>query len=454
MQEPPKSNGGKRANSLLASTPNRAADAVAGTGVVTAASPERTLLVVDDDDSVREALSITFRDVYAVRLANSGPSAIAAFRESPSDVALLDIRMPGMSGLELLRELKAIDPAVEVILLTGYESIEYVREAMRLGACEYITKPYLVEDLRASVHIAMARRETARKTAEYAGRLTQMQNEVHHQQMREELARTRNQIYASIIHDVTSPLTAIAGYCDLMQNTVAHAETLEGDQLSKLRKQTHIISRNVANCIDLSRRYLSFLEGTFPADAQASVNEVFYDLTELLEAYPKVRAKQLTISPLETDRLLATHRTDLLQVLLNLTINALQSSVEHHRVEVSALVLTAETLQPFFQKAPGVYLFRSPDFDESRHFIAISVRDNGPGISETLLPRIFDAYFTTKPPGQGTGLGLAIVQRLVSHARGLLHVFSRLGEGSVFTVCIPFSESAHPSAPGSEIKRS
>jgi signal transduction histidine kinase len=165
----------------------------------------------------------------------------------------------------------------------------------------------------------------------------------------------------------------------------------------------------------------------------------------LLEAYPKVRAKQLVIRSLEKDRTLAMHRTDLLQVLLNLTINALQSSIEHHRVEVSARPVTREGAQRFAVAASGSLFLPSPEFDNSVPLMAVCVQDNGPGIPEHLLTKIFEAYFTTKPPGQGTGLGLAIVQRLVTHARGAVHVFSRAGEGSSFTILVPLQEEPQSS---------
>ena len=83
--------------------------------------------------------------------------------------------MPGMSGLDVLKQIKTLDPDVEVILLTGYETVEYIREAMRLGACDYITKPYHVETLRAAVDNAMERREISRKTAAYDKKLVQLQ---------------------------------------------------------------------------------------------------------------------------------------------------------------------------------------------------------------------------------------------------------------------------------------
>ena len=113
--------------------PTLTSDALAGSGSTTAVQPKGTLLVVDDDPSVRHALWITFREIYKVQLADSGAKALDFFKETPTDVALLDIRMPGMSGLEVLRQLKHLQPEVEVILLSAYESIDYIRQAMRLG---------------------------------------------------------------------------------------------------------------------------------------------------------------------------------------------------------------------------------------------------------------------------------------------------------------------------------
>ena len=96
------------------------------------ARPVRQLLVVDDDPSVRHALWITFRDFYDVILAEDGDKALQAFAKNPADVAIVDVRMPGISGLDVLKRLKELDPAVEVLLLTAYENVDYVREALRL----------------------------------------------------------------------------------------------------------------------------------------------------------------------------------------------------------------------------------------------------------------------------------------------------------------------------------
>lgn len=418
-------------------TPVLTSDAMAGTGCGTTVKPDRTLLIVDDDPSVRHALWITFRDVYHVQLADSGTRALEIFQEKRADVALLDIRMPGMTGLEVLQQIRKLDGEVEVILLSAYESIEYIREAMRLGACDYITKPYEVEHLRNAVSSAMARREVTRKTSAYDKRLLQLQNEVHHQQIREELARTRNEIYASIIHDINGPLTVIAGYIELMTQSIRDREVLQGQQLELFKKHSESISRQVANCIELSRRYLGFLEGKASAGASAGIREIFYDVAELLKAHPHAKANSLILRSVDDEMVATINRTDLLQVLLNLTINALQCSTQPHKVEIYAKLLAANDARPFLQAVPGTRLISAATFVPGAPLVAISVRDDGPGMGEPLLDRIFEPYFTTKPPGQGTGLGLSIVQRLVLHAHGAVHVYTHPGEGTTFTVYLP-----------------
>jgi two-component system, sensor histidine kinase and response regulator len=418
-------------------TPTLTSDAIAGSGSTAAVQPQFTLLVVDDDPSVRHALWITFRELYKVQLADSGAKALELFKQTPADVALLDIRMPGMSGLEVLQHLKHLQPEVEVILLSAYESIDYIRQAMRLGACDYITKPYVVENLRTAVGNAMERREVSRKTSAYDKRLLQLQSEIQNQQMREELARTRNEIYASIIHDINGPLTVINGYIELMQYSLQKASVLEGERLDTFRAHARDISRQVNNCVELSRRYLGFLEGKVASGAASGVREVFYDVAELLKTHPRAKANDLAIQTVDGDLVAAINRTDLLQVLLNLTINALQCSAQPHRVELYAKVLPAEAPKPFLQPAAGTTLVSTPDFPGKGPLVAISVQDNGPGIPDSLLEKIFDAYFTTKPPGQGTGLGLSIVRRLVLQAQGAIHVYTHAGEGTVFTVYLP-----------------
>jgi two-component system response regulator RegA len=109
------------------------------------------LIVVDDDRALRERLARALRDRgLEVRTAASFDEAVTRARESRPARAVVDLRMPGRSGLELVRELREIAPAIEIVVLTGYGSIATAVEAMRLGAVHYLSKPADAEDVLAA----------------------------------------------------------------------------------------------------------------------------------------------------------------------------------------------------------------------------------------------------------------------------------------------------------------
>lgn len=110
-----------------------------------------SMLVVEDDDVLRGRLARAFRDRgFEVREAPSGEAAVEAARVEPPEHAVVDLRMDGMSGLEVVRALKDIDPATLVVVLTGYGSIATALEAVRLGATHYLTKPADADEILAA----------------------------------------------------------------------------------------------------------------------------------------------------------------------------------------------------------------------------------------------------------------------------------------------------------------
>lgn len=107
------------------------------------------LLVVDDQMGVRRLLYEAFQeDDFEVRMAGSGLEAIDIIGEFAPDLILLDMKMPGMNGLETLAEIKRLNPKASVIMMTAYGELEIVSEALRLGAREYVTKPFDINVLR------------------------------------------------------------------------------------------------------------------------------------------------------------------------------------------------------------------------------------------------------------------------------------------------------------------
>ncbi|NLY95298.1 MAG: response regulator transcription factor [Myxococcales bacterium] len=110
-----------------------------------------TILLVDDDETFRKRLAraLTERG-YVVREAPDGEAAIASAREESPELALVDLRMPGPSGLEVVKALHALDPSTKIVVLTGYGSIATALDAVRLGATHYLTKPADVNEILAA----------------------------------------------------------------------------------------------------------------------------------------------------------------------------------------------------------------------------------------------------------------------------------------------------------------
>jgi two-component system NtrC family response regulator len=106
------------------------------------------ILIVDDDASIRKVLGFILEESgYAVRAAASGAEALETFAEEPPDLVLTDIKMPGMDGIRLLKELRKLDEAVPVVMLTAFGTVETAVEAMKLGAADYLTKPISRDEL-------------------------------------------------------------------------------------------------------------------------------------------------------------------------------------------------------------------------------------------------------------------------------------------------------------------
>ncbi|MDB6037829.1 MAG: Response regulator receiver sensor signal transduction histidine kinase [Verrucomicrobiales bacterium] len=396
----------------------------------------KTLLVVDDERDVRDSLWFIFKDQYQILLASGGADAVRIAREHNIDAAVVDIRMVGLSGIQTFAELKKIDPAIQVIILTAYETLDTAREALRLGATDYLGKPYDLHVIRDAVTHAMERRVIANQIRSQAARLYELQEQMHNQQLREQLAKNRTEIYASVLHDINGPLTIISGFIEMVHSDLTQAERIEGADLEVVRTHVAGIRRQVTNCLDIARRYLGFLHGSHALQQGVGVNQLFRDLTHLLRGHPAAREHQLTVIPLSSDVVARINGTDLLQILLNLTINAFQASEKPHEVVVEGKTLFGSELPAEFSGSETSRWVNGPAAQIAEALVMLTIRDDGSGIPPKVLDHIFELYFTTKAQ-EGTGMGLSIVRRLVEQVGGAIHVESTAGVGTSFTVYLP-----------------
>jgi signal transduction histidine kinase len=402
-----------------------------------------TLLIVDDEDGARQSLRVIFKDDFEILIAGDGATAVELAHKHRVDVAVLDIRMAGMSGIEVLERLKFVNPTIEAVMMTAFETTDTMRQALRLRACDYINKPFDVSTMRAAVAAAMQRRTLDSEIHTNAEKLQQLLNELQSQKIEQQMAKTRGEIYASIIHDINGPLTVISGFVQLMNQRIGKATRLEFEDLEFVKDRLKTITRQVTNCIEISRRYLSFLRRQSEDAPRAAVNQLLTDLGQLLRVHPSLQDNKLTIHPLPKDIAVRMVGTDLIQVLLNLTVNAFQCTSKPHAVDIEGQIVPNAVDLATLKDNAHERLLNVESFDNTAPLVMMTVRDNGPGIPTETLPKVFEARFTTKAAGLGTGLGLNIVLRLVKEAKGVLHVHTKVGEGTRFTLYLPAAALAN-----------
>jgi two-component system sensor histidine kinase/response regulator len=408
-----------------------------------------TLLIVDDEEGPRHSLRMVFRQDFNVQTVDNGDKALEFARTNPVQLAILDIRMAGKSGIDVLRGLKAIDPHIEVIMLTAYETIETARQALRLGACDYLSKPFDLSTIREAVTRALHLRRISETVSSTSERLKALTEQLNDSSVKEEMARTTTEIYAGALHDINNPLTVITGYVELLRHKLDAVGSLYGADLQAVREDVNLLAKQVNTCAAITRRYLRFVNKRSAQAPEVSVNQVIDDVHTLMKNHPSLRGGKLSAKHLDRDAAAQIGGTELIQILLNLTVNAFQSSERPQTVWITAERYDEPLPIETFRDSPEERFINLESFANHPPLVALSVLDQGPGITRDVLSRIFEPYFTTKAQ-TGTGLGLAIVTRLAKHHNGLIHVKTKLGEGTRFTIYLPAKEPSNSANPFGE----
>ncbi len=246
-------------------------------------------------------------------------------------------------------------------------------------------------------------------------------------QAREEVLRSEKlsslgRLAAGVAHEVGNPMGAILGYTNLLTDHVAdNPEAI--DYLRRIEKDVTRINTIVRELLDFSRPSPS-------EPAPVDINALVMESTSFLAGQSLMASVKIDTQLEQGVGMVRADANQLKQVLINLMLNA-RDAME----EGGALTIATRRIFPM-TKGTG-------SDQHPTEFIEISVSDTGKGIAASELNKIFDPFYTTKPPGQGTGLGLAISLRIIETFGGSIHVESVEGKGSTFTVKLPLWEPDH-----------
>ncbi|MEM7590849.1 MAG: ATP-binding protein [Cyanobacteria bacterium P01_A01_bin.83] len=413
-----------------------------------------SILLIDDDEVDRLAVKRAFKKAnFSANLTEvqNGQEAISELKVKKNalfnilnsncsskiiestidnfDLILLDYRLPDIDGLQLIAEIKALNLALPIIVLTGQGDEELAVEMMKAGAADYLSKGKIEPNLLAKAINSAIRIAQAEQAVELANQRLRASNELlvlknqelerQQQQIKlqniklQESYNLKSEFLATMSHELRTPMNAIMGFSQLLLRQ--YPDPLTGQQQNLVQR----IFNNSKNLLDMINEMLDF---------------------------SKIEAGKLELNPQELD----------LNFLIKLTVEELRSLAVQKKLDLITQVELKDSCliqdASFIKRTLINLLSNAIKFTESGSVkvtawevdqtkIAVSVADTGVGIAPKDLPCIFQAFrqvdqsFTRQH--SGTGLGLAITKSLVNMMGGEISLKSELGQGTSFTVEIP-----------------
>jgi signal transduction histidine kinase len=355
------------------------------------------LLVIDDDLvdrlAIRRAVEQSGLDA-SIDEAGDADEALIKVSEAIYDCLLLDQDLPGMSGIELTRQLRSTGRMMPIVFVTGRQAEEVLVEAFDAGVTDFIPKNDL-SPRRLGLRIQFAIR-IGKAEAESA-------QAVRHAN---EAARARDEILAVVSHDLRGPLHAISLATEALRDEITGPAQR---YLGAIERASQRAERLIADLLEASAIENGALQlARAPVDAGAILKQAAADYELLVKESGAKISAMIPDDPIVVE----ADRDRVLQVLGNLIGN----SLKHAKGAPIELVLARKDNKAL-----------------------IEVRDRGPGIPPTELPHVFDRYWSGRTKKGGAGLGLAIAKGIVSAHGGQIEVDSKQGDGAKFVFTLPLA---------------
>ena len=370
------------------------------------------VLCVDDEPGMRTAVERTFADYayrlpdasaeirFKVQIAEDAERALETIDHAPPDIVLLDYKLPGMSGLDLLDRLVARSPETVTVFITAYASIETAVDATKRGAFDFLAKPFTPEELKAVVRRAARQCLLLRRarTAEVGRR------------------RARHEMVSTVAHELKAPLAAIESNLNIvLDKTAGDDAALYERLLRRCVARLHGMRKLVVDLLDATRidsgQWQRSPETT---GIRATVDAAVAAIAE--EAANRSIAVAVDCAP---DLVVTVDPRDLAVAVGNLVSNAVKYNRDGGLVNIAARIESGTA--------------------------TIEVSDTGIGLALDEAERLFQDFVRIRNEDTqdilGTGLGLSIVRRIVESYGGTVSVESERGGGSRFTLVWPVGES-------------
>lgn len=407
---------------------------------------ENRILIVDDEEGVRKVFAAHLAQRYTCTTAGDAQEALAHLADEHFALAILDVQMPGLSGVELLRKIIDDFPDVAVIMASGVDRSQRVVDALRLGAFDYLIKPVDLDVLELTVERALQRRALLRDGRRYKQELERHNRELATQKaelerlqaqlVHSEKMASLGQLAGGVAHELNNPagfiysnMETLGKYAKELERLLAFYDDIslpsesaaESQALKREIRYDRLIpdlSSIISDCQEGARRIRDIVLNlrTFSRLDEAEVKKI--DIHEGMEATIRLLSHYFNSDRIVLKRsygplpLVECFAGQLNQVWMNLLTNAAQAlGPDQGEVRIETTV--------------------------ENENVVVRVSDTGKGINAEDIKRVFDPFFTTKAIGEGTGLGLSISYGIIQRHHGRINVESTPGKGTTFTTIIP-----------------
>ncbi len=369
---------------------------------------ELKLLVVDDEPGIRSgaervlknySVGYPFMDedfTFKILQASTGEEAIKIIESTKVDIMLLDNKLPGIDGIEVLEYINSKEYDIAVMMITAYASLDLAIRATNYGAYNFVPKPFKPDELKTSV-------ENITKNL-YLKRMTR--------KMKEEGEKDRFQFLSILSHELKSPINAIEGYLRMTKDKQV-GDTIDDymEMIERSMERIKGMRTLISDLLDLTR----IESGRKKRDLRKlDISEIAKSVIDSFE--PVAAQKDVKISlDADEDMYMTADKNELEIIINNLVSNAVKYNKESGRVFVN--------------------------LEKNEKEITITVRDTGIGMSSDEAELLFQDFVRIKniktQSVPGSGLGLSIAKKMTDLYEGTIEVESKPDEGSTFTVKFP-----------------
>ena len=378
------------------------------------------VLLVDDEPSIRLTMGeFLKRAGYSVLTAADYDSAVV-HKVEDLDVAVIDINLPGKSGIQLLQKIRDAQIYVPVIMITGEPNLSVIPEIVRAGAYDFIAKPIVKDVLLNAVGRAAEKKrltdeqrrleqELKRYSEELEMRVDERTAELietHKQLVTQERIAALGRAAAQVAHEVKNPLAGLLLYSMHLKSKAANFSESEAYLVDKIVETINHLNSRVEQILGFARPVnLTLQPGNF--------NQIINDILELLRPQLTANKAEVRLSLGQQAAYSMMDEASMRGALMNLILNAIEAMPGG-----GTLSITVEQI------------------DET---LRIEIADTGPGIGEEEAKKIFEPFYTTKE--QGLGLGMPYARKIIDQHRGTISLSSKPGEGTRISIALPAGQN-------------